>query len=94
MKLRMIAEFNISNNMTFEDMIEYLNKHDQHTLKTWFTCDIKLGVLTLIFNNESLFNNPFNFDVEYLEKILVNSDQFKNKFQNGVNFQNYQTKQI
>lgn len=76
MRLRKIAEFQLTNNLTFEKMIEILDKFDQNTLKTWFIIDIKLGVLTVTFKNENLFNNQYNFDDEYLEKVIDKTNSF------------------
>jgi hypothetical protein len=77
MKLKKIAEFQNENNSSieFDKMVELLNKYDQITLKTWFSVDIKLGVISLIFN-ENLFANQFNFDVDYLEKIIEKTNSF------------------
>jgi hypothetical protein len=84
MKLRKIAEFLINpnsnsnnlNSFTFEKMIEVLNKYDTVTLKSWFSVDIKLGVVSITFTQENMFNNPFNFDAEFLEKVLDRTNSF------------------
>jgi hypothetical protein len=78
MKLRRIAEFfiNTLSQMTFEKMVEILDKYDTITLKSWFAVDIKLGVVSINFSQENMFNNPFNFDVEYLEKVLDRTNSF------------------
>lgn len=115
MKFRKIAEFSISlissnpnsnvssnnsSNFTFEKMIEILNKYDTVTLKSWFSVDIKLGVLSITFTQENIFNNPFNFDVEFLEKVLDRTNSFTKqvnidfKFVNDISISLMNTPQI
>jgi hypothetical protein len=76
MKLKKIAEFQISNTLTFEKMIEILDKFDQTTLKSWFSMDVKLGVISLTFN-ENLFVNQYNFDQDFLEKVIEKTNSFQ-----------------
>lgn len=75
-KLSKIAEFEVNNYTTFEKLIEILDKIDQYTLKSWFSVDIKLGVLTITFQSDNFFVNPLNFDFEYLEKVLDKTENF------------------
>ena len=67
MKLSKIHEFPDSN---LENIVEILSKYDNVTLKSWFTMDIKLGTICISFLRDNSFNNPLNFHVDYLEKII------------------------
>ena len=69
-KLQKIAEFQLPSNVTFDKLLEIIDKYDLVTLKTWFNVDIKLGVLSITFQNDNLFINTFNFDIDYMEKVL------------------------
>jgi hypothetical protein len=76
MKLKKIADFQITNFCSFEKMTEILDRYDLTTLKTWFTIDIKLGVITITFNIDNLFANNFNFDPEFIEKVIERTNSF------------------
>ena len=76
MKLKKIKELT---GITLEKVIELLEPFDKVTLKSWFTVDIKLGVLSLIFNKDALHSNPFNFEINYLEKLFE-----KNNIENDL----------
>jgi hypothetical protein len=78
MKLKKIVEFKLNNVLTFEKIIEILNKYDIVTLRSWFSIDIKLGIPTITFTQETLFNNINDFDQEYLEKVLEKTNNFNN----------------
>lgn len=62
----------------FNKMIEILSQYDTETLKSWFAIDIKLGTITITFNKNTCFSNSFNFDQDYLEKIIEKTDNLKN----------------
>lgn len=65
-------------NTNFQKMVDIINQYDNTTLKSWFTIDIKLGIITITFNKNNVFNNMFNFDPDYLEKIIEKTENFKN----------------
>lgn len=65
-------------NTNFQKMIEIINQYDSTTLKSWFTIDIKLGIITITFNKNNVFNNMFNFDTDYMENIIEKTENFKN----------------
>lgn len=75
MRFKKIDERNL-NNLTFEKAVEILESLDPTTLRTWFSTDIKLGVIALTFQKENLFNNLMNFNTEFLEKILEKFNPF------------------
>jgi hypothetical protein len=103
LKLKKIAEWDLSKkqneNLNFDTILEILNKHDQTTLKSWFTIDIKLGIPTLTFKQDNLFANQMNFDFDYLEKILEKTNFLSNlknaqidfKFTDEMNSSNIST---
>jgi hypothetical protein len=66
MKMKKIKEIK---SVSLDRLIELLAPHDSINLKSWFQIDIKLGVISIIFNKDS-FNNPLNFDFNYLDNIL------------------------
>lgn len=77
LKLKKICEFYTENNNIFELLEEY----DLYALKTWFMPDIKLGMLSVSFsgNNDLLYINTMNFDMDYLEKIIEKTNNFSKK---------------
>lgn len=77
LKSNKIAEYEASDYMTFEKLVELLDKFDLYTLKSWFSLDIKLGALNITFQNENFFSNVFNFDIDYLEKIIEKTNNFE-----------------
>lgn len=72
----------------YNKIIDTINAYDLVTLKSWFTLDIKLGIVTITFNKNNSFANSFNFDQDYLEKIIEKTDGFKNNI-NPKNFNFY-----
>ncbi len=73
-KLRVIGEFKLNDKIystySFDSFVELLNKYDSISLKSWFSIDIKLGVPTITFNQDTFFLNTMNFDWDFLENIL------------------------
>lgn len=65
-------------NTNFNKMVEALSIYDTVTLKSWFSVDIKLGAITLSFNRNNCFQNSFNFDADYFEKIIDKTQNLRN----------------
>jgi hypothetical protein len=65
-------------NTNFLKMVEALSIYDSVTLKSWFSVDIKLGTITISLNRNNCFQNTFNFDPDYFEKIIEKTDNLKN----------------
>ena len=80
LKCDKIFELKFTDNylINYNKIIDTITQYDTVTLKSWFTLDIKLGVITITFNKSNCFNNSFNFDQDYLEKIIEKTDNFKN----------------
>jgi hypothetical protein len=76
LKLNRMHELKLNGNLTFDKLIEVISSYDLVNLKSWLHVDIKLGVPTLIFTKENTFSNPYDFDVDYLEKIIENTNSF------------------
>jgi len=80
LKCEKIFDFGLQEDYSiqFQKMIDMISQYDTTTLKSWFTVDIKLGTITITFNKNTCFNNTFNFDPDYLEKIIEKTNNFTN----------------
>ena len=74
-KLKQIAIFVSS---SINKITETLDKFDTTVMKSWFSVEIKVGCITIIFQKSNLFSNQYNFDEEYIEKILEATNNLQN----------------
>jgi hypothetical protein len=84
LKLHRIHELKLGGNTTFEKLVDIISSYDSVNLKSWFQVDIKLGVPTLIFQKEIFNNNALDFDVEFLEKIIEDTNSFTRNSSNFI----------
>lgn len=85
LKMSIVFIFPNSSIKTIYD--SYIEPYDKTICKSWFTIDLRLGYLLFKFSSD-VFNSKGDFDINYYEKILNLSQNFKirdNDFVRDVN---------